>query len=93
MVKVADMLGTDPLGELGSSIHPEDAQNTAHQMRELLYADVWEEDKAKTVFAFNDELTSEMQSAVWRFLNSRERSAWKAYLDQWRELGRHANPF
>lgn len=87
------MLGADPLGELGSSIHPEDAQNTADLMRATLNADLWEDEKVETVYLLNHDFGNEMLSAAWHFLNSRERRAWKAYLDQRRELGRHANPF
>jgi hypothetical protein len=94
MVKVCEMLGTDdPLGLLGSSIHPEDAQNMANTMRALLNSDIWEDEKERAVFVLNSELSLEMQSAVWRFLNSKERRAWKAYLDQWRERGSHAYSF
>lgn len=93
MVKVADMLKTDdPWGGLGNSIHPEDAQNMANHMRALLNADIWEEEKVIAIFSFNSELSPEMQGAVWHFLNARERRAWKTYLDQRRELGRHAYP-
>lgn len=84
MVKVADMLPTEPLGELGNSIHPGDAQDTAELMRYTLGADLWEEEKIQTIYMLNHDMGNEMLSAAWNFLNSKERRAWKAYLDQWR---------
>lgn len=87
------MVGDDPLGEMPKHIHPEDAERKAQHMRALLNADIWEEERAQAVFAMNSELDADWERAVWRYLNSRERSAWKAYLDQAKAYGRTVNPF
>ena len=81
MVKVSDMIGTEPQGVWDHNIHPEDSQRMANQMRELLNADLWEEDKILAIYSFHGSLSQDWYHAVWPFLNSHERAAWKVYLD------------
>ena len=81
MVKVADMIGTDPQGVWDHNIHPAEAQKMANQVRELLNADLWEEDKILAIESFHAALGNDWYQAIWPFLSSHERAAWKVYLD------------
>jgi hypothetical protein len=94
-MKVAELLSRlphDARGDLGYSIHPAQAQAKAAQMRSLLNADMWEEDKIEAIRKCHARLSNEWQAAVWDFLNASERRAWKEYLILGKTDGRPADP-
>ena len=51
----------------------------AQEMWALCCADESEEVIAHNVLEYHEELTEETYLAVWELLDSRQRSAWKAY--------------
>ena len=70
--------GEDYFGDMGSNIHPQDAQDMANCMREVLDMDALEVCIALAVQSF-DVGDMDMQMAAWLYLNPREQRAWRTY--------------
>ena len=66
------------------TIDLEDAAWVIHQMRELLGADLWEEQKAQTIYAYHAGIDEETYLAVWDLLKDEPgtRRAWQEYVRQ-----------
>lgn len=57
----------------------------ASEIKELLDRDVWEKERTLLICKKHREISSEAYLQVWEHLDSRIRSAWKAYV----YLGEH----
>ena len=57
-------------------------QRLADEIRRLVWGDLWEEQKAQLIYEQHCHITAEDYLCVWETLDSRTRSAWKAYINQ-----------
>ena len=60
----------------------EETYALANEIREMLDADVWEEAKGRMIYQRHRDISAEQYLDVWTILDSRTRSAWKAYCRQ-----------
>lgn len=73
----------EPYGELGKAISPDFAMALAEKMRAILNADQEEHVVAMRALDLTDELRgkNDEYAAAWKLMDSKERSAWKRYVD------------
>ena len=73
----------DPRGDLGVNISPDFALALAEKMRAILNADHEENIVAMRALDLTDELRgkNDEYAAAWKLMDSKERSAWKRYVD------------
>lgn len=60
----------------------EETYALAAEIKGMLEADVWEEDKSRMIYQRHRDISAESYLDVWTILDSRTRSAWKAYCHQ-----------
>ena len=78
----------DPRGELGANISPDFALALAEKMRDILSADEQEDRIAMRALDLTDELRgkNDEYGAAWKLMDSKERAAWKKYVDMGHKL-------
>lgn len=85
----------DPRGDLGVNISPDFALALAEKMRAILNADHEENIVAMRALDLTDELRgkNDEYAAAWKLMDSKERSAWKRYVDLGHKLAAQEQKF